>query len=282
MQILSQEAAAMHQMQADAAARCLLTREKKGGDLRRRQQHLLELCRCVERQDADTFLSGRRTGARPTVVRAAVARRGDADNRSVLRRTHARDAPTQRRGTRLTIACLGWGSLIWKPGALPIRLPWSPDGPEAPIEFTRESAGERITLVIDGHPDVARLRVLWVEMTSTDLGEARNQLHSREGGGLSDIATWEVGDPPPVLIPGLPAWATARNLDAVVWTGLGPKFGGTNGRRPTVEEVVDYLRPGAGRFRVRAEEYIRRAPRQIDTAYRRRIEAELGWTAIDG
>jgi nitroreductase len=50
--------------------------------------------------------------------------------------------------TVLRIACLGWGSLIWKPENLPIIGEWKNDGPMLPIEFSRESGGQRITLVI--------------------------------------------------------------------------------------------------------------------------------------
>ncbi len=66
-----------------------------------------------------------------------------------------------------------------------------------------------------------------------------------------------------------------------MWTNLGSSFGGTNGRTPTEREVVGYLRALEGEARAAAEEYVRRAPRQINTAYRRAIEKVLGWTPVD-
>jgi hypothetical protein len=60
----------------------------------------------------------------------------------------------------MIIACLGWGSLVWNPGDLPISSAWRSDGPTIPVEFTRQSDNGRITLVItDAAPEVA---VLWV------------------------------------------------------------------------------------------------------------------------
>ena len=67
----------------------------------------------------------------------------------------------------------------------------------------------------------------------------------------------------------------------MVWTALPPKFCGKNGRMPTEEEVVEYLRSLTGCKRERAKEYIQKAPQQINTVYRRRIEAEFHWSPVD-
>ena len=174
------------------------------------------------------------------------------------------------------IACLGWGSLIWDRQCLPIRRYWFDDGPLIPLEFARQSMDDRITLVIslDAHP----VRSLWALMDSDRLEDAKKHLQRREGTKNPDyIGNWSRGQLSPVSIPGLSEWALARNVDSVIWTALPPKFNGDNNRQPSVEEVLGHLRALSGTERDVAEDYIRRAPRQIDTSYRRRIETELEW-----
>ena len=50
------------------------------------------------------------------------------------------------------------------------------------------------------------------------------------------------------------------------------------------EEILVYLSGLNGEKQQRAEEYIRRAPPQIRTPYRRAIKREFGWTGaeVDG
>jgi hypothetical protein len=76
-------------------------------------------------------------------------------------------------------------------------------------------------------------------------------------------------------------WATQRNLDGVVWTALKPKWNDERGVVPTIKQVLERLRGLSGEPRDAAERYIRLAPHQVRTAYRERIEAELGWTYSD-
>lgn len=181
------------------------------------------------------------------------------------------------------IACLGWGSLVWNPRQLPIQREWFADGPFAPVEFLRKSQDGRITLVLDSRPDTSTVpvRVLWAVMDSTTIGSAREALRQREGKPKPEhIAVWSRGDRSPASLLELSEWAKSRGIQSVVWTAIPPRFD-KDEDAPTSEQVVAYLANLAGSVRDDAERYIRFAPRQIDTRYRRDIEAALHWTALD-
>jgi hypothetical protein len=179
------------------------------------------------------------------------------------------------------IACLAWGSLVWDHGELPIQSQWFSDGPWVRVEFLRQSTGGRITLVLD--PTGAIVRSLWAVMNSQTLDRAKADLCDREGipreKAAAYIGTWSKNAASPLIVD-LPQWAEARGLESVIWTALPPKFNGQNRRVPTAEEVVSYLSGLTGRVRDDAERYIRFAPKQIDTYYRRRIETALQWTSL--
>lgn len=115
-------------------------------------------------------------------------------------------------------------------------------------------------------------------MLTGSVDEARKQLQAREGCTLEHIAYWQPGSPVPESIVDLPQWAAARSVEALVWTALGPKYADTK-IRPTADQVVAYLKGLRGDARREAKRYVEFAPPQIDTVYRRLIEAELGWVA---
>ena len=176
------------------------------------------------------------------------------------------------------IACLGWGSLIWRPGALPVRRVWHTDGPLVRVEFARQSKDGRVTLVL--HDAAEPVRSLWALMTVADVDVARRKLAEREGIPSERVETstghCSRGDQGSPCILKIDTWAECRGIDHVIWTKLRPRWNGQE-ECPSSETVVEYLADLRGPTRDCAEEYIRRAPRQIDTEYRRSIEAVLGW-----
>lgn len=179
------------------------------------------------------------------------------------------------------VACLGWGSLVWDPRELPIQRQWFSDGPFIKVEFARRSNDGRITLVLDSA--APPVRSLWAVMDTADLAYAREGLRARENipkSAESSIGAWSRGQPSPALILELQQWAESHGVDSVVWTALPAKFANEDGRKPSADEVVEYLRGLTGAVRDNAERYIRLAPRQIDTPHRRKIEAALQWTPL--
>lgn len=144
--------------------------------------------------------------------------------------------------------------------------------------FGLGSPSARITLVLE--ESASPVRALWALMDLNDIDSAREALRKREGCAATDIDSWLVDEASPQLVLGLPGWADARAVDGVVWTALPPKFR-KEARTPEKHEVVQYLGGLTGALRDCAERYVRFAPRQIDTAYRRHIEATLHWTACE-
>lgn len=183
----------------------------------------------------------------------------------------------------MKIGCLGWGSLVWNPKGLPVCGLWFSDGPFLPIEFARQSKDDRITLVL--YEGVALVRSLWSLMSVDSIDEATERLAEREGilgkNIARDIGVWpqnsENANPFEQMIG---EWAGRMTLDAVIWTALPPKFKGENGKMPSADEVISHLSNLPHEKRKQAEKYIRMTPRQIDTNYRRQIEAVLHWTPL--
>jgi hypothetical protein len=184
----------------------------------------------------------------------------------------------------MNIACLGWGSLIWKPDSLLINRYWFDDGPFLPVDFLRQSNDGRLTLVVDqAHGTICR--TLWALMSTQDLNVAKESLRIREGISTENSGTFissvlvdeNVNDPIKLTIK---EWAHSLKLNAVIWTNLPSKFNNRNNTAPDEQQAVDYLRALDINKRQTAEEYVRRTPQQIDTKYRRRFEAEFGWNFI--
>ncbi|HET9621552.1 MAG TPA: hypothetical protein VFP84_09310 [Kofleriaceae bacterium] len=205
----------------------------------------------------------------------------------------------------LAVACLGWGSLIWKPANHPgapleahgVRAglveaggTWHDDGPDLPLELARSTRAIEADelypswVLLPGSPAST---TLWApldlpEEVGTDrdraLLHAARALATREGTDVSRIGRWPIEAAASAETEIIAAWADEHRIDAVVWTALPPRWHDAE-RAPTLDEVLALLRDLAARKAAsHAEQYIRATPRQITSPFRAAIERELGWT----
>jgi hypothetical protein len=193
----------------------------------------------------------------------------------------------------MKIACLAFGSLLWKPGALRLASGWMPDGPRLPLEFARAADGGELAVVVlpaagDDASASPPLPTWWARLASDEVDAARESLREREEIDPAHpewIGSVETHAPaqPSRRYPhdrAIQAWAHRQGLDAVVWTALPPRIDGHEGRMPSVQEAVAHLERLDGDERDHARDYVRRVPRSIATPYRAAIEARLGWTPV--
>jgi hypothetical protein len=177
------------------------------------------------------------------------------------------------------IAIIGWGSLIWCPGAVQIKSAWHRDGPILPVEFARISKDGRLTLVI--HPESAGQQTLWAVAVSEDMSAVRKSLQEREGtspgsihsgtaaGQFSDGVTQVVRD-------AVAKWLEEHlEFQGCVWTGLTSNWKEKQKSDFSIPRLIQYLKtlPDANR----AREYIRNTPLQIQTEARGAIREQLQW-----
>ncbi|WP_341831510.1 hypothetical protein AACH28_22030 [Sphingobacterium thalpophilum] len=185
----------------------------------------------------------------------------------------------------MKIAILGWGSLIWQSNELEYdkRLGWINDGPCLPLEFSRISSDGRLTLVIDKNAQM--VRTLYSISLCEELGEAICNLAARERCAENKIGRYikEIEESYPkdfLFSEDIKSWINTIDVDAAIWTNLSKKFKDKIGLNHNSDNVIEYLRTLSNDVKANAEEYIRKAPFQINTALRKEIEDKLGWTMI--
>lgn len=189
----------------------------------------------------------------------------------------------------MTIAILGWGSLIWNPASLEIEKEnqenkWHIEGPVLPIEFSRISFDGRLTLVIDNN-NGTHVQTLYSISKFKELDEAVLNLATREDSGINKIGFYN-RDSVDFNPPNFPFqqnildWINKKNIDAVIWTNLSPSFKDKTGKQFNKKNVIGYLNNLTMEVKAKAEEYIRRTPLQIKTKMRSEIENALGWKAF--
>jgi hypothetical protein len=72
-------------------------------------------------------------------------------------------------------------------------------------------------------------------------------------------------------------WTEEKGIDAVIWVDLPSNFEDKTGMPLNDDNAIAYLRSLTGESLEKAEEYVRKAPPQVRTTIRGRIERELDW-----
>lgn len=177
------------------------------------------------------------------------------------------------------IAIIAWGSLIWRPKALPLSDgQWYEGGPTLPIEFSRVSGHCNLTLVIDtedGVPVPTRFAVSARE----HLREAGEDLQRRERTvtkwiGWADAGTNAASQHTCAAV--ILEWVQKNGLAGGVWTALLPNFPDKLEAPFTLDRAEQHLRGLDPRRQQYARHYINCAPSEVETKLRRRLR-ERGW-----
>ena len=178
----------------------------------------------------------------------------------------------------MRFAILGWGSLIWDPRDLPVTGEWFADGPTLPIEFSRVSSDKRLTLVID-EQNGTQVPTQYIQSPRNELSRVISDLQSREGMpsarhiGFVDRSAEKRSARINSIAKTIEDWASARNIEAVVWTDLPPNFAERCGTLFSVEAAAQHLQSLSPTESEKALCYIRRAPAEVETALRTYLRA---------
>ena len=190
----------------------------------------------------------------------------------------------------MRIAILGWGSLLWEGGFEFDRWhgPWEFDGPTLKLEFSRisETRLKALTLVIDIDHGV-ETAVAWCLTKRTTLADAICDLRAREGTTIDNVGraaiTPEAGslkhDSPEDAIA---TWAITKNLEAVIWTALESNFQEKTRQPFSVGAAVSHLKTLTPEGKVKAAEYIWRAPEFVKTPVRIALQKEPWFSEAGG
>ena len=179
------------------------------------------------------------------------------------------------------IAILGWGSLIWCPRQLQYKGEWQRGGPVLPIEFSHISSDGRLTLVIDVR-DGENVTTQYSASTFENLDEAIENLRCRECMpsvdyvGFVNLNTGKKRGRNADVVGKIREWAQQNHFDAVIWTDLRPNFASKRLERFTVGNAVAYLQSLCGKTEQEARKYIQKAPEEVNTPVRRKLQ-EIGW-----
>ena len=185
----------------------------------------------------------------------------------------------------MKIAILGWGSLLWDQCAEFDKQheDWQFDGPSLKLEFSRisETRNDALTLVLDSDNGKS-CRVAYALSKRNNPDDAICDLRCREGTPLKNIGFYFADgsrkQPRKIetlkSIQSIQSWASEKKIDVVIWTDLASNFKKKSKcKKPfSIDAALCHIQALDAEGKAKAAEYVRRAPKFIDTPLRRALQ----------
>ncbi len=185
----------------------------------------------------------------------------------------------------MTIAILGWGSLVWETDTPKAKKFYKYTGEswrvadllELPLEFSRISASRKsaLTLVIDKR-NGTNCTIRYIQSRRTQLNDVICDLRCREATVWRHIGYWSNdGQSSDHLFSyRISQWANRADYAAVVWTALPSNFLELKGEDFTVDRAIAHLKSLSPEGQIEAKTYLDNAPQGIRTNLLQEVSVE--------
>ncbi|MEL6677379.1 MAG: hypothetical protein AAFQ51_01660 [Pseudomonadota bacterium] len=187
----------------------------------------------------------------------------------------------------MSIAIIGWGSLIWDLDTLSHDVvgDWHMGaGPRFPLEFSRISPKRKMGLAVCIDPDHgAPCPTHCIRSARGSLGQAIADLAERERAPTDRIGFVTASGAAsrlPYAIHTARAWLVHSGFEAAVWTDLEPVFEERTGVPFSVPAAITYLKTLRGESLAEAHRYISEAPDGTRTPLRQALETDPWWQTL--
>ena len=188
----------------------------------------------------------------------------------------------------MTIAIIGWGSLIWDLENLSPHVvgEWKmQSGPRLPMEFSRVSPKRKFGLVVCLDPDAGvPCQTHVIRSKREGIATAIEDLRARERAPVERIGAFHRSGfqhgRMPEVVNKVREWCASEGWHGAVWTDLEPNFKAHTELDFSVDAGMRYLKTLRGENLAEAHAYINNAPVHTDTPLRRALAQDPWWQAL--
>ncbi len=182
----------------------------------------------------------------------------------------------------MKIAILGWGSLLWDHHVEFDKQheEWQFDGPSLTLEFSRISLSRNraLTLVIDSE-NGKLCQVAYAFSKRRNPDDAICDLRCREGTTLKNIGFYFADESRKQArdyqsLVSIRDWASSKKIDVTIWTDLESNFQQIRKTPFSIESALSYIQCLDPEGKVKAAEYVWRAPKFIETPLREALQSQ--------